>query len=228
MAVPARKYLTLEEAIAIDQASPVRLEYWNGRMYWQGEEVDVSITPIADALRNMAGGTPRHAALGGRMLVHIAFGLARAGRKACMPYPSDLDVYLPNGEYVHPDVTVVCGGVIPPFDHPTGVTNPVVIVEVLSPSTEGYDRGDKFHRVKTLDSLQHYVLVAQGRASIDVLTRQVDGAWALRTYRAGDSFRLDAIDVELSVDAIYEGVELDPVGPPPAAPTTVPDTPPQS
>jgi hypothetical protein len=50
----------------------------------------------------------------------------------------------------------------------------------------------------------------------------------LRSYRAGDSFRLDAIDVELSVDSIYEGVELDPVGPPPPAPTTVPDTPPQS
>ena len=228
MAVPARKYLTLEEAIAIDQASPVRLEYWNGRMYWQGEEVDVSITPIADALRNMSGGTPRHAELGGNVGGELRSALRRAGRTRCKAYNSDLDVYLPNGDYIHPDVTVVCGGVIPPFDHPTGVTNPVVLVEVLSPSTEGYDRGDKFHRVKTLDSLQHYVLVAQGRASIDVLTRQADGAWALRTYRAGDSFRLDAIAIELSVDSIYEGVELDPVGPPPAAPTNVPDTPSQS
>jgi Uma2 family endonuclease len=224
MAVPARTYLTLEEAIAIDQASPVRLEYWNGRLYWQGEEVDVSITPIADALRNMAGGTPRHAQLSGNVGGELRDTLRRMGHTRCKVYNSDLDVYLPNGEYVHPDVTVVCGSIIPPFDHPTGVTNPVVLVEVLSPSTEGYDRGDKFHRVKTLDSLQHYVLVAQGRASIDVLTRQADGAWALRTYRAGDSFRLDAIDVELSVDAIYEGVELDPVGPPPAAPTTVTST----
>ncbi len=224
MAVPARKYLTLEEAIAIDEASPVRLEYWNGRMYWQGEEVDVSITPIADALRNMSGGTPRHAELGGNMLGEVRSALRRTGRTRCKAYNSDLDVYLPNGEYVHPDVTVVCGGVVPPFDHPTGVTNPVVIVEVLSPSTEGYDRGAKFERVRTLESLRHYILVAQDRAVIDVFTLQADGAWALRTYRAGDSFRLDAIDVELSVDAIYEGVELDPVGPPPVAPTTVTST----
>ena len=224
MSKAPKKYLTLEEAIAIDQASPVRLEYWNGRMYWQGEEVDVSITPIADALRNMAGGTPRHAQLGANVGGELRDTLRRTGRTRCKAYNSDLDVYLPNGEYVHPDVTVVCGGVIPPFDHPTGVTNPVVIVEVLSPSTEGYDRGAKFERVRALESLRHYILVAQDRAVIDVFTLQADGAWALRTYRAGDSFRLDAIDVELSVDAIYEGVELDPVGPPPAAPTTVTST----
>jgi Uma2 family endonuclease len=227
MAVPARTYLTIEEAIAIDEASPVPLEYWNGRMYWQGEEVDLTL-PLEKALKNMAGGTPRHAVLGLAVGAEARSAMRARGRSGCLAHGADVAVYLPDGTYIHPDVAVVCGSIIPPFDHPTGVTNPVVLVEVLSPSTEGYDRGDKFHRVKTLDSLQHYVLVAQGRASIDVLTRQADGAWALRTYRAGDSFRLDAIDVELSVDAIYEGVELDPVGPPPAAPTTVPDTPPQS
>ena len=131
MAVPPHKYLTLEEAIAIDEASPVPLEYWNGRMYWQGEEVDVSITPIAEALRNMAGGTPRHAVL------HLAVGgdirnaLRATGRSRCQAHGSDVTLYLPDGTYLHPDVTVVCGGVVPPFDHPTGVTNPVVLVEVL-------------------------------------------------------------------------------------------------
>lgn len=223
MAVPARTYLTLEEAIAIDQASPVRLEYWNGRMYWQGEEVDVSITPIADALRNMSGGTPRHAELGGNMGGELRSALRRAGRTRCKAFNSDLDVYLPNGEYIHPDVTVVCGSVIPTFDHPTGVTNPVVLVEVLSPSTEGYDRGAKFERVRALESLRHYVLVAQDRAVVEVFTLQADGAWALRSYRAGDTFPLPALGIELSVDSIYEGVELDPVGPPSAAPPAVPE-----
>ena len=79
--------------------------------------------------------------------------------------------------------------------------------------------------MKALDTLQHYVLVAQGRASIDVLTRQPDGSWSLRTFAAGESFRLDALDIELSVDSIYEGVELDPVGPPPAPPTPPASTP---
>ncbi len=223
MAVPARKYLTLEEAIAIDEASPVPLEYWNGRMYWQGEEVDLTL-PLAQALRNMAGGTPRHAVLNLAIGGDIRNALRATGRSRCQAHGSDVTLYLPDGTYIHPDAAVVCGGVIPPFDHPTGVTNPVVLVEVLSPSTEGYDRGAKFQRVRTLESLRHYVLVAQERAIIEVFTRQPDESWSLRTYGPGTSFPLDAIDVELSVDSIYEGVELDPVGPPPVAPTTVTST----
>ena len=209
MGEPARRLLTLAEAIAIDDASPVPLEFIDGRLYYQGVEVDVTITPIEDALRNMAGGSPRHAELS------LAIGSAlrdavRASGSGCKAYTSDLRVYLPDGRYIHPDASVVCGPIVPPMQDGLGVTNPTVLVEVLSPSTEGYDRGEKFERAQALASLQHYVLVSQRKARVDVYTRSGD-AWLLRAYGPDDAVRIDAIGATLPVRALYEGVTLDPV-----------------
>jgi Uma2 family endonuclease len=215
MGEPARRRLTLAEAIAIDDASPVPLEFLDGRLYYQGVEVDVTITPIEDALRNMAGGSPRHAELS------LAIGSAlrdgvRSSASGCRAYSSDLRVYLPDGCYVHPDASVVCGPIVPPMHDGLGVTNPSVLVEVLSPSTEGYDRGEKFERAQGIPSLQHYVLVSQRKARVDVYTRTGD-AWTLRAYGPDDALRLEALGVSVPVRSIYEGVELDPVEPPASA-----------
>lgn len=82
-----------------------------------------------------------------------------------------------------------------------------MIVEVLSPTTEGYDRGEKFEHYRTFPSLRHYVLVTTGRDHVDHFRRNEDGSWTLRALGPGDTVVLDAIDATLSVDAIYEGVQ---------------------
>jgi Uma2 family endonuclease len=212
MGEPTRRRLTLAEAIAIDDASPVPLEFVDGRLYYQGVEVDVSITPIEDALRNMAPASPRHAELGVSVLLALQTAL-RATASGCKTYTSELRVYLPDGRYVHPDACVVCGPIVPPLQDGLGVTNPSVLVEVLSPSTEGYDRGEKFERAQGIPSLQHYVLVSQRKARVDVYTRSGD-AWTLRSYGMDDALRLEALGLSVPVRSIYEGVELDPVEPP--------------
>lgn len=217
MGEPPRRRLTLAEAIAIDDASPVPLEFVDGRLYYQGVEVDVSITPIEDALRNMAGGSPGHAELNANVIGFLRDAVRAAG-SGCKAYSSDLRVYLPDGRYVHPDASVVCGPIVPPVQDALGVTNPTVLVEVLSPSTEGYDRGEKFERAQGISSLRHFVLVSQRKARVDAYTRTGDG-WLLRAYGPEDTVRIDAIAADIPMRALYEGVALDPPEPaePPAS-----------
>lgn len=190
------------------------LEFLDGRLYYQGVEVDVTITPIEEAIRSMKPASPRHAEVGCAVLTVLSVACRVSG--GCKTYTSDLRVYLPDGRYVHPDASVVCGPIVPPMHDGLGVTNPSVLVEVLSPSTEGYDRGEKFERAQGIPSLQHYVLVSQRKARVDVYTRTGD-AWTLRAYGPDDALRLEALGVSVPVRSIYEGVELDPVEPPASA-----------
>jgi Uma2 family endonuclease len=116
-----------------------------------------------------------------------------------------------SGLYAYPDLAVVCGN--PEFLTPSETTllNPVVIVEVLSPSTEAYDRGKKFHCYESLPSLKHYVLVSSESALIDALTRGASGNWDLRTYRGPDgNLDLPAIGVTIPIAEIYANVTFDP------------------
>lgn len=214
MALAARRWLSLEEAVALDEASPVPLEYLDGRVYFQGVEVDDG-RPLEEALRNMAGGSPRHAELAGSVVEALRGALREAGRGGCRVYTSDLRVYVPDGRFVHPDVSVVCGGVVPPFHDEGGVTNPSVLVEVLSPTTEAYDRGEKFERVRAIPSLRHYVLVSQRRASVETYTRGEAGTWILRAAGPGDDVQLEALGVRISLAALYAGIALDPEPLPP-------------
>ena len=85
------------------------------------------------------------------------------------------------------------------------ITNPRVIVEVLSESTEAFDRGEKFRGYASIPSLEEYVLLAQDSAQVEVFTRQADG-WLLRRYAAGETVALASIHVSLSVEALYAGL----------------------
>ena len=100
-----------------------------------------------------------------------------------------------------PDVTVVCGSVERAADESEGVTNQIVVVEVLSPTTTDYDRGTKFRHYRWLPSLREYVIVAQDEPLVDVWRR--DAGWALEESTAGGRVRLLSLDVELAVDDVY-------------------------
>lgn len=148
----------------------------------------------------MAGGSPRHNRLCANVLRELGTSL-RGG--PCGPFTSDQKVHVPtSGNFVYPDVTVICGP-LELHDDSDAVVNPATIVEVLSKSTESYDRGDKWKDYQTIPSLADYVLVSQRIPRIEHFRRGADGAW---TYRvAGPGGRLElANGAVLAVDEIYE------------------------
>jgi Uma2 family endonuclease len=116
-----------------------------------------------------------------------------------------------SGTYTYPDVSVVCEKPILADAHQDNLLNPAVIVEVLSPPTESYDRGLKFENYRTIESLKDYVLVNQNRILIEQFIRQADNTWILRDYRQlVEELKIDSIGVRIPLALIYERVEITP------------------
>ena len=181
MGEPASR-VPYEEYLRRLEVSEVKLEYVNGVVY------------------AMTGGTPVHA----RLSVNVAAELRSAlADKGCAVYSSDLAVRVEaTDRTTFADAVVICGpeSVSPVDRH--AITNPTILVEVLSPSTEASDRGEKFRHYQALESLREYVLVSQSEPRVEIFHR--DGtAWILRSYGAGESFELPSQGVTLEVDAIY-------------------------
>ncbi|MCG6942063.1 MAG: Uma2 family endonuclease [Thiohalocapsa sp.] len=128
----------------------------------------------------------------------------------CRVLTNDLRVYAADANAgTYPDVAVLCGA--PEFydQRRDTLINPTLLIEVLSPSTEGYDRGGKFASYRTLPSLRQYVLVAQDRQAIDVFTRETDQRWVMTSYTAADrNVVFDVIDCTIAMTDLYAGVEF--------------------
>ena len=152
----------------------------------------------------MAGGSREHNLLVAAVLRELGVRLRGA---ACQPYASDQRIRLPSlARYVYPDVSVTCRPVeTDPADRDT-ITNPRLVVEVLSDSTEGFDRGEKFVAYRSVPSLIDCLLVSQHAARIEHYARSEDGSWVLRTHGSGSVVALGSIGVELPVSDIYDGV----------------------
>lgn len=174
---------SLEDYLTLEESSNVKHEFLDGQIY------------------GMAGGTPEHAALKAA-ITGLLFAQIRGTR--CRAHDSDLRIrVVGTGLITYPDLTVVCG----PSERDPGdanaITNPQLIVEVLSPSTEEYDRGDKFEHYKRIAALQQYVLVSPRERRIEVWTRTTDG-WAQVVAEAGGHVALDSIGAKLMVDEVYD------------------------
>lgn len=175
--------MTYEEYLALEERSQTKHEYLRGEM-------------IA-----MAGGTPEHAALA--MAFGAALTVALRG-KPCRVYSSDLRIRVRETDLAtYPDVAVVCGRLEISPDDRSGVINPLLIVEVLSDSTERYDRGAKFAHYRHLASLREYVLVSQHEPRVEVYRRNEHRRFELFEAVAGETFELAAIGATIAVDEIY-------------------------
>jgi Uma2 family endonuclease len=175
---------TYREYVLLEQESNVKHEFLDGRIY------------------AMAGGTPDHAALQAAVL-NLLFPHIRGGR--CRSYTSDLRVrVLAAGLATYPDGTVVCGPRQLDPEDGISVTNPTLLVEVLSKSTEAYDRGEKFTHYKRIPSLRQYVLVSQMERRVEVWTRDGDITWTLAVSKEGDVADLGSIGARLDVRELYE------------------------
>ncbi len=154
----------------------------------------------------MAGGSLQHAALA----VNVSSALhARLVGKPCVVYSSDLKVRVVASDLAtYPDVTIICG---PPEEDPQSrhvVLNPTLLVEVTSPSTEDWDRGDKLDHYKKIPSLRECVLVSHRDRRIEVHRREDDGTWSSQASGPGQVFVLASLGCELSIDEIYRGIDL--------------------
>jgi len=181
-AVHAVRY-TFSEYVRLEEVSNVKHEYLDGHIY------------------AMAGGSPEHAALQASVSARLFMKLEGG---PCRVYSPDLRVRVAaTGLTTYPDVTVICGPLERDPADPNTVVNPTLIVEVLRPRTEEYDRGEKFENYKQIAALNEYVLVNYSERRIEVWRRD-QGEWSRSTAGSGESIRLESIDCAIAVDDVYD------------------------
>ena len=176
-------HYTFADYLALEEVSNVKHEFLDGEIY------------------AMAGGTPTHAELA--MTVGVLLHPQLRGRP-CRIFSSDLRVRVrATGLATYPDVTVVCGELDLDPENRDTVTNPRVVAEVLSDSTEKYDRGVKLEHYRQIPALGAVVLVWQREQRIEVWERQPDQTWTARASGTGETAKIAAIDCTLAIDDVY-------------------------
>lgn len=149
----------------------------------------------------MAGGTPEHGALAAAMIMLLGSGLRG---KPCRVFSSDVRVRVQATDLAtYPDVSVVYGHLERAPDDPHAILNPVLLVEILSDSTEAYDRGDKAAHYRRIPSLREYLLVSQREPRLEVFRRGEGGRWELYEAGPGESLTLASVGVIVETDEVY-------------------------
>lgn len=191
-------YMTVEQYLALDESSDAKYEYLDGYVFLLRPPSSVYDD---QAMVNMAGGRIAHAALCARMV--LLLGQAFGDENPCTVYTSDARMKLAEHRYFYPDITVACSE----QQDSVMLTNPVVVIEVLSPGTEKRDRGPKFRAYKAVASLQEYVLIGSEYKAIEVYRRE-GNFWRQYSYEEGDTVELASIGVRFSFDAVYRRITL--------------------
>ena len=187
MSTAPRARVTVEDYLAQERAASEKHILWDGEVF---------------AAEAMAGGTFEHNTVCANV-VGLLHAQLRGSR--CRVVTSDQRVWVPGKQgFVYPDATVACGPLASLDGKPDVLTNPTVVVEVLSEATERFDRGDKFAGYRSIASLRHYVMVASRERLVEHYARGDDGAWILREHRAGDAVQLHGPELVLRVDELYE------------------------
>lgn len=181
----------------------VRLAHYTYEQYRRFEETtNAKHEYLHGQILAMAGGTPEHAALATAIIGLLEQGLAGS---TCYPFSSDLRVRVrATGLATYPDVTIICGDLERDPEDPNAAVNPTVLVEVLSASTEDYDRGEKSAHYRAIPSLQEYLLVSHRERRIERWWRVGPDDWKQESAGRGEMLRLSALGIDLEVDAIYE------------------------
>lgn len=181
-----RARTSIAEYLAREAAASERHILWDGEVF-----------PVLA----MAGGTPDHNTICGNAITEL--NLALRGR-GCRVMTSDQKVWIPRKQgVVYPDVTAVCGRVALLPDTADVVMNPTLIVEVLSPGTEAFDRDEKFEGYRSIASLRHYLMMSSQRVLVEHYARVEGEAWLLRAYGAGETVAIVGPDLTLRVDDLY-------------------------
>lgn len=187
-AATVEKRYTAEEYLELERKAETKSEYFNGRIF------------------TMAGASREH----NRITLNISSELNQQLKgRPCEVYSSEMRVKISDtGLYTYPDAVVACGDIQFDDAHVDILLNPVVIIEVLSPSTKAYDRGDAFAHYRRLPSLQEYVLIAQDRMRVERFVRQ-EANWILTEFsQPDDLLSFPSIDCSVALRDIYEKVNF--------------------
>jgi Uma2 family endonuclease len=184
---PKYNYVSPEQYLEMERASPEKHEYYKGEIF------------------AMSGASLRH-----NDIFHNVYGdlTSFLRGKNCKPYGSDLRIHVPeNTLYTYPDISIVCGKPETIDSFTDSITNPVVIIEILSKSTMSYDRGTKFHLYRSIKTLKEYILIDSNSVSVEIFIKQEDNSWKLTEFRQlSDSFTILTINLTLRLKDVYKDV----------------------
>ncbi len=183
---------TVEEYLAMEEVAEEKSEFDNGKII------------------QMAGGTLNHSRITANCIGEIRNELIASQNKTCFVSSSDLKIYVAaQNKFYYPDASVICGEAQFHQKRTDTIENPTLIVEVLSDSTELFDRTDKFDWYSTLPTFKEYVVVAQKHKHVEVWTFVAENVWEVRIYKKEtDKVLLKTIDCEIVLEKIYLGVEF--------------------
>lgn len=185
-----QRYYTPEEYLELEEAAEYKSEYIDGR-----------IVP-------MAGGTTNHNDIAGNVYAHLKFALRGQNYKV---FIGDVRLWVPRYRvYTYPDVMVISGEPVFEGNRTDTVTNPLMIVEVLSKSTKNYDQGDKFDYYRSILEFREYILIDQYKFHVKHFAKTSEGKWLLTEYESVDAvLALSAIEWQIQFSEIYEGVKFE-------------------
>lgn len=189
-AIKEKKVYSISDYLELEKSSDEKLEFWDGSVW------------------SMSGATYPHNQVVMNLLLEVG---SKLREKGCHSFPTDMRIKVPDyPPYRYPDLTALCGE--PVIEKVGGIdmlVNPQLIVEVLSDTTEAFDRGDKFTYYKSIASFSEYVLVAQHRPHVTVFVKHGDGFWANYEYNdLTQTVQLSSVPCQLPLAAIYRGVEF--------------------
>jgi Uma2 family endonuclease len=190
-AVPAVSFLTIEEYLEREETALEKHEYYHGEVF------------------AMAGTTIEHNRIVRNTLTALDSFLRD---KDCEVFPSDLKVYIEaNSLFTYPDLSIICGPLERWNDRNDVITNPAVIIEVLSKSTESYDRGQKFKLYRELPSLREYLLISSTEVLLEHYKKEAPHVWTLRESKErSDALKIETVQFTCPLSEIYRDVSFDP------------------
>ena len=184
--------ISIEEYLALETANDTKYEYHNGQVY------------------ALAGGSINHALICGNVYTELRRGLKEKDSN-CRTFNSELRLYIQSkNSFVYPGAMVVCGAYELAENEKNSITNPTLIVEVLSKSTAGYDRGDKFNFYRQIPTLQEYVLIEQEKPGVDVYyKKEGTDLWSIKSYDdLNEKISFQSLDVSVKLSDLYEDVKF--------------------
>lgn len=181
---------TIEEYLALEDTSDIKNEYEQG------------------AITAMSGGTLNHGIIGNNINTLLSNAVQGKGMD-CVTINGDVRIFIERaGSFVYPDGIMICGGIQTSDQDEHSVTNPILIIEVLSKSTESYDRGDKFHKYCSLPSFKEYILIDQYKPVVDILYKEDSSYWKMTTTIGMDkSIYLTTLDHHIPISDIYRNTQ---------------------
>jgi Uma2 family endonuclease len=184
-----KSIFTIEEYLQFEKDSPEKHEYYQGEIF------------------AMAGADARHNVIFSNVFGELAYKLKG---KPCKPYGSDLRIHVAqNTLFTYPDISIICGEIVPSPEDKDTATQPTVLIEILSPSTRQYEHGGKFKLYRDIPTLKEFILIDSEAIAIEAYRLNQNNHWELQDYTSvNELFTIPCMDITLPIKEIYDGTKL--------------------